>query len=129
MAHYIETSALAKLVVEERETAALHRWLAADPVLVSCDLIRTELARAIRRTAPDRMLQMRIVMEGVITFRLTQELFDEAGRLEPPALRSLDAIHLAAALSLGDDLESVVTYDERLAVDAQALGVKVSAPV
>ncbi|MBK5250721.1 MAG: VapC toxin family PIN domain ribonuclease, partial [Actinomycetales bacterium] len=43
-------------------------------------------------------------------------------------LRSLDAVHLAAALSLGDDLEGIVTYDDRLAEAAQANGVPVASP-
>lgn len=55
-------------------------------------------------------------------------LFEEAGRLEPAVLRSLDAVHLAAALALGDDLETVVTYDSRLAEAAQSNGIAVTSP-
>jgi predicted nucleic acid-binding protein len=55
-------------------------------------------------------------------------IFEQAGRLEPPALRTPDALHLASALDLGDDLDGMVTYDERLAAAAQIHGVPVIAP-
>ncbi len=55
-------------------------------------------------------------------------MFDEAGRLDPTILRTLDAVHLDAALALGDDLDSVVTYDDRLAEAARLNGVQVTSP-
>lgn len=129
MAHYFDTSALAKLVVAEPETAALRTWLGqADRDPVASDLARTELLRAVRRAAPDRVLQARAVLDSVTLTAVTAALFEQAGRLDPASLRSLDAIHLAAALDLGDDLESVVTYDERLADAARSNGIEVTAP-
>lgn len=53
---------------------------------------------------------------------------DRAGDLEPDALRSLDAIHLAAALSIGPDLAVLITYDERLRDAALAQGMLVESP-
>ena len=50
------------------------------------------------------------------------------GELDPGVLRSLDAIHLAAALSMGDDLEGIVTYDARFEEAALALGLPTIAP-
>ena len=55
-------------------------------------------------------------------------LFEAAGRLDPSILRTLDAIHVAAALGLGDDLEGIVTYDKRLAREAEQNGITVTAP-
>jgi predicted nucleic acid-binding protein len=49
--------------------------------------------------------------------------------LEPRLLRSLDSLHVAAALEIGDELEGPVTYDRRLAKSAWALGIGVAAPV
>ncbi len=129
MAHYLDTSALTKLVVAEPRTAALRRWLRKtnrDPVV--CDLARTELLRAVRRVAPDRILQARAVLDSITITDLTTALFEHAGRLCPAGLRSLDALHLAAALDLGDDLEGMVTYDDRLAEAAIANGITVLAP-
>lgn len=129
MAHYLDTSALVKLVVAESETAALRAWLAAaEREPVSCDLARTELLRAVRRVAPDRAVQARSVLDAITLMTVTTATFEEAGRLDPTLLRSLDAVHLAAALSLGDDLDGLVTYDDRLAEAAQGNGVAVVAP-
>jgi predicted nucleic acid-binding protein len=129
MAFYLDTSALVKLVVAEAETSALLAWLkAADRAPVSCDLARTELMRAVRRVAPDRAVQARTVLDSVTLIAVGTAMFEEAGRLDPTLLRSLDALHLAAALALGDDLEGLVTYDERLAGAAELNGLVVTAP-
>lgn len=130
MAFYVDTSALIKLVVAEAETSALLSWLqAADRAPVSCDLARTELLRAVCRVAPDRAVQARTVLDSVTLVEVSTAMFAEAGRLNPMLLRSLDAVHLAAALVLGDDLEGLVTYDDRLAEAAQLNGLVVVAPV
>jgi predicted nucleic acid-binding protein len=129
VAFYVDTSALVKLVVAEAETTALRSWLAdVDRDLVSCDLARTELMRAVRRIVPDRALQARAVLDSVTLVDVRSSVFEEAGRLDPSVLRSLDAIHLAAALDLGDDLEGLVTYDDRLAEAAEANGVAAFSP-
>lgn len=129
MAHYLDTSALVRLVIAEPETAALQKWLsAADRVPVSCDLARTELMRAVRRAAPDRAARARAVLDSITLLDVSSATFEEAGRLDPAILRSLDAVHLAAALDLGDDLDGLVTYDDRLAIAAQSNGVPVTSP-
>ena len=129
MAHYFDTSALVKLVAAEAESPALLDWMRAgigEPV--SSDLARAELYRAVRRVAPPLLVRAREVLDGLTLLELTSSIFDAAGRLEPAGLRTLDAIHLASALDLGDDLESVVTYDDRLADAAARNGVAVTTP-
>jgi len=127
--HYVDTSALLKLVVEEAETPALISWLDDDDIIAtSSDLTRTELMRAVRRTAPQELTTARRVLDGLVLTSLTTAIYDAAGRLDPDELRSLDALHLAAALDLGDDLEGLVTYDGRLAAAAKANGVPVVVP-
>jgi predicted nucleic acid-binding protein len=129
MAHYIDTSALAKLVVAEPETAALLAWIReAERDLVTCDLSRTELMRAVRRVDEDRAPDARAVLDTVTITKITTALTETAGRLDPLGLRSLDAIHLAAALDLQDDLDGMVVYDARLGEAARANGVRVIAP-
>ena len=129
MAFYVDTSALVKLVVAEPETAALRAWLdESSREVVACDLVRTELLRAVRRGLPDRVLQARGVLDAVTLLHITPSLFEGAGRLEPTGLRSLDAIHLAVALDLGDDLDGLITYDDRLAEAAVSHGIAVLAP-
>jgi predicted nucleic acid-binding protein len=129
MANYLDTSALVKLVVAEVETEALRAWLKeVDRDPVSSDLSRTELIRVVRRTIPDRVLQARAVLDSITLIEVTTAMFEEAGRLDPTVLRTLDAVHLAAAMSLGDDIESIVTYDDRLSQAARANGISVTAP-
>ena len=125
----MDTSALVKLIVREPETPALQAWLAAeDREPVSCDLTRTELMRTVRRAAPELAPNARRALDTVTLTQVTTAVFEQAGRLEPATLRSLDAIHLAAALDLGDDLDGLVTYDGLLARAARASGVEVIAP-
>ena len=77
---------------------------------------------------PDRMLDDRAVLDAVTLLELTPAVFAQAGRLGPAIVRSVDAIHLAAASLLGDDLEGFVTYDDRMAEAARANGIAVVAP-
>ena len=129
MAFYLDTSAAVKLVVEEGGSKALRTWVrqATGPI-VSSDLIRTELLRATRRGAPDQLQRARAVLDSLVLTTLSTPIFEHAATLEPEVLRSLDALHLAAALDLGDDLDGIVTYDDRLAAAAAALGIAVFAP-
>lgn len=129
MAYYVDTSALTKLVVAESETNALRAWFAAtDRNPVSSDLARTELARAVRRTAPDRAVQVRDVLDAMTLMKVTTAIFEQAGRMDPALLRTLNAVHLAAALDLGDELEGIVTYDDRMTDAAIHHGIRVIAP-
>ena len=127
---YLDTSAAVKLVIAERGSTALRRWLASrDEQMISSDLLRTELLRATRSGAPERMVQARAVLDALILVTLSTTVCDRAAMLEPDLLRSLDALHLAAALEIGDELEAIVTYDQRLAESAEALGISVVAPM
>lgn len=78
--------------------------------------------------APDQMVQARGVLDSVALLTLSTAICERAAILEPNVLRSLDALHLAAALEVGDDLEALVTYDERLTDSARTLGISVVAP-
>lgn len=129
MAYYVDTSALVKLVVAEPETPALRDWIAGESAaLVSSDVTRTELLRAVRRVAPERLVEARAVLDSIILSTVSTATFEAAALLDPTVLRSLDAVHIAAALELGDDLAGMVTYDDRMAAAARAHGIAVLAP-
>lgn len=129
MAFYLDTSAAAKLVVAEAGSAAMASWAADhEGQVVSSDLLRTELLRATRREAPEQMQRARAVLDALMMTSLPVPTFERAGTLEPDQMRNLDALHLAAALELGDELDGIVTYDDRLTEAAALHGVEVVAP-
>jgi predicted nucleic acid-binding protein len=129
MAYYLDPSAAVKLVLAEAGSGALARWAAEhQDTIVSSDLLRTELLRATRRGAPHRLPRARDVLDALVLLTLPTSTFERAAELDPDKLRSLDALHLAAALALGDELDALVTYDTRMTAGAQRLGVRVVAP-
>lgn len=129
MTVYVDASAAVKLVIEEDESAALGLWLKqSTPRLVTSDLTRTELTRAVRRIDTAALPLVAGVLERINIVRVTSNDFEKAAELSPPELRSLDALHLASALELADDVDSMLTYDHRLGDAAEALGLTVIAP-
>ncbi|MBV8195832.1 MAG: PIN domain-containing protein [Candidatus Dormibacteraeota bacterium] len=128
-AAYLDTSAFLKLVVTEPESAALARVLERWPERASAALLRTEAIRALRRARlDDRVGPARRLIRRVRLISLDHSLLDRATELEPRNLRSLDALHLAAAATLGDDLGSFITYDDQLGAEATAAGFPVASP-
>ena len=127
---YLDTSALVKLVVAEDESKPLKHFLDAhaDDSLFSAALARTELIRAVAPNGPAAIADARDLLNGLDTVTLTRQLLDDAGTLLPLRLRSLDAIHLAAAQRAGDSLRVVITYDTRMLAAAVNLGISTASP-
>ncbi len=127
---YLDSSALMKLVRREDETEALRSWLEARPEepAVTSELGRVEVLRAARRLGSDAMAEARAVVGDLDLVPLDRAVQDVASELGEPLLRTLDALHLASALLLGDELTSLVAYDQRLADAAEVAGVLVTAP-
>jgi hypothetical protein len=131
---YAESSALVKLVRDEAESDALRAYV-GDAELLSCDLILTELPRAIRRAAAvepvlglERLLRRAdALLDKVALLPLEPGLLDAAGALTEPRLRALDAIHIAAALSLWP-LDGFISYDERQSAAARLAGIRTVSP-
>ena len=131
---YTDASALVKLVRDEPESQTLRSFL-ADADLVSCELALTELPRAIRRAAAqDPRLELGVLLaragdlvDALGLLPLDRALLLAAGALSEPALRALDAIHVAAAVDLAP-LDGFVTYDERQAAAARLAGLRTMSP-
>ena len=131
---YADASALVKLVRDEPESDALRAFL-ADADLVSCELVLTEVPRAIRRAvARDLRLPLDVLidragqaLEAVALVPLERALLLAAGALAEPALRALDALHVAAAVDLGS-IDGFVSYDERQAAAARLVGLRTVSP-
>lgn len=131
---YADASALVKLIRKEAESAALRAYL-ADADLVSSELILTEIPRAVRRAAArEPVLPLDLLLEragelidAIALWPLDRALLAGAGAIAEPALRALDAIHVASAVDL-DPIEAFVTYDERQAAAARLAGLRTMAP-
>jgi uncharacterized protein len=124
---YLDSSAFVKLVVAEPETPSLVRALAGVARLVSSEILEVEALRAIRRGGGE-LESAHALLAGVRLLPLTDGLRVRASELEPPSIRSLDAIHLATALSLGSRLQALYTYDARMSRVAHEAGLDVHSP-
>jgi len=123
---YVDTSAAIKLLVTEAESEALALAIATDrPDLAACHLLETELRRSALRhgVAQTDVTQL---LDGVDLYDIPAAWFRQAGLMPGPRLRSLDAIHLSAALNLRVD--AVLSYDARLTEAALGLGLPVVSP-
>lgn len=126
MAFYLDTSAFLKLVVVEAESSDLRAWMdSAHPGLFASELLRVEALKVARQCGPLTVRLARRALLTVTLVSLTTDICNAASRLDPPGLRSLDALHLATALAVGEDLDAVVTYDARLADAAMGQGLAV----
>ncbi|WP_137147459.1 type II toxin-antitoxin system VapC family toxin [Mycolicibacterium sp. CR10] len=127
---YIDTSALVKLVVAEAESTSLRRYLGefGEDTRITSALARTELIRAVARQGSLEIIQhARRVVGALDLVALTTAVLDRAGEVPSPELRTLDAIHLSAALT-APDLRALVTYDARLGEAATNAGITVVDP-
>ena len=127
---YLDSSAIVKLVVPELESQALRRYLAVRYDRVANGLVRVEVFRALRRAhgqGPATLHRAEQVLERIALVAVDEPVLRAAAHLEPDRLRSLDAVHLATALSL-EKLEALVTYDQRLLDAAAGAGLAVAAP-
>jgi predicted nucleic acid-binding protein len=126
---YLDTSAYVKLVLREPEHEALARALERWPARFSSALMRTEAERTCLRYGPGPWVERAHAgLASLALLPLDDGVLRAAGALQPPLLRTLDAIHLATALSVGRRLGVLFSYDERLCRAASAAGVAVERP-
>lgn len=124
--YYLDTSAAAKLLIDEAESAALAEWAdTADTHLVATHLLETEFRRFAHRHGLPQA-DVSAILTRVDIHDLPPSLYREAGLLPGESLRSLDALHLAASIRL--DVDALVTYDSRLTEAAATAGLRVHAP-
>ena len=127
---YLDSSAIVKLVAPEPETDALITFLGTDPERVSSALAFVEVCRAVRRVGGDEVLleRARQVMARISLIKIDDPVLRTAAELDPHLLRSLDAIHLATALSTAEPVAALVTYDRRLRDASRLNGIAVESP-
>ena len=126
---YMDASALVKLVITEDESNALREYIGEGATLTSSRVGEVELRRVTGRQA-ERPADATVdaVLRATSFVELDPLIAGSAGRIGPATLRSLDAIHLASAMALGDELDVFVTYDGRLADAARGAGLRVVSP-
>lgn len=134
---YLDTSALVKLVIAEPESSALQHALQSWPRRVSSEVAVVELLRAVRRAVrleagdeerEDLERRARVVLASLALAPLARSTLLRAAQLDPPSLRSHDAIHVASALDLTPDVAVFFAYDSRLREAAEQAGLLVQAP-
>ena len=116
MIYYFDTSAVMKLVVVEDSSDRVYElWRQPDAIRVSSALLKTELLRAIRVEDAEIKQRAREILAMTDLIAVSDAILETAAVLDPSVLRSLDAIHVASALSVGEGLAGVVTFDIRMA--------------
>jgi predicted nucleic acid-binding protein len=132
---YVDTSALLKLLVREAESTAIERELVRWPSLATSIVTEVELPRAVaraRQDRPDAVIDGSLILQGVIAsaaiIELTEDIVIAARSVAPVHVGALDAIHIASALSLDEELAGVATYDNRMADALVRADVNVIAP-
>ena len=124
---YVDASALVKLVVEEPESRAMHRWFVESTRVMTSRIGLIETLRASARRAHDPAHREQVIRD-VEVIELNPAISTVAAALQPAVMRTLDAIHVASALALGPELDAFVTYDDRIAEAARAIGLPVVRP-
>lgn len=127
---YLDSSAIVKLVLPEPETPALFDLIESYPERVTSALATVEVLRAARRSATGEAVIQRAeqVLARLGLIKIDPEVLKSAASPGPRELGPLDAIHLATALSLGDQLGGMAAYDTRLKEAAEATGVEILTP-
>ena len=99
-----------------------------DAEQIASAIVEVEVVRAVRRAAPELTALAQNVVAQIAVVEPTEAIRERAALLEPATLRALDALHLATALEIADELDVLVTYDGCMSAAAEALGLRVLAP-
>ena len=124
--YYADTSAVIKLLVKESNSTAFAEFYDAnaDADWVSSALLRIELVRAVTRTRPGLLPDARDLLTAFSYIAIDDDIVEAAMNEPDRGLRSLDAIHLATARIVADDLDAIATYDDRLIKAAADAGLE-----
>ena len=125
---YLDSSALAKLVLQEPETLKLREFLKGSTLRLTSAISEVELRRAAARGPSQSDVAARRVLSVVSQIDVSRDVVQGAASVGPTTLRSLDAIHLATALLVATDLDVFVTYNARLGEAAAGAGLSVAQP-
>ena len=127
MSWYADSSAILKLLIVEKESAALTDFI--DFTIKSSALTRVEVIRVLQKIAPEKIDQAQIILAGIDLTPLNPAILSMAENFAPAiTLKSLDALHVATAIFLDKSVEGVITYDKAMIKNAKELRIKVASP-
>ena len=125
---FCDSSAIVKLVLPEAESVALVNTLGTYSRRNACKISLVEIPRAVRRFHPDLESRAHRILKKFEMIGFRDGLLNRAGILNPGELRSLDAIQLAAALSVAEVKVDFIAYDQRLLDAARKAGLRTLSP-
>ena len=127
MSWYADSSAILKLLIVEKESAALTNFI--DFTIKSSALTRVEIIRVLHKIAPEKIAQAQVILAGIDLTPLNPAILSAAENFAPAiTLKSLEALHVASVLFLGAAVEGLITYDKAMIKNAKELGIKVVSP-
>ena len=127
MSWYADSSAILKLLIVEKESAALTDFI--DFTIKSSALTRVEVIRVLQKIAPEKIDRAQIILAGIDLTPLNPAILSMAENFAPSiTLKSLDALHIATAIFLDKSVEGVITYDKAMIKNAKELRIKVASP-
>lgn len=124
---YVDSSALTKLILDEYDSPAMRRWYVESDRVFCSRIGVVETRRAVARGQPDPA-HLDVILRSVEVVEFDVEIARQAAMVAPKSLRTLDAIHVASAAALAPEIDAFVTYDDRLASAALAVGLTVVRP-
>lgn len=127
---YLDPTAIMKLISTTPASPALTDYLRSrtDITWFTCALSRADVMRTVATLHPDAAEHAHHVLSGLDLVAVTDRLLDAAIELDPAPERLTDALHIAAALSAGPRLHTVITYSPELARDAAAHHIHITSP-
>ena len=127
MSWYADSSAILKLLIVEKESAALTNFI--DFTIKSSVLTRIEIIRVLHKIAPEKIAQAQVILAGIDLTPLNPAILSAAENFAPAiTLKSLDALHVASVIFLGAAVEGLITYDKATIKNAKELGITVVSP-
>jgi len=117
-----------KLVWPERGTEAVDAFVGDREDLISSALLTVEARRAALRAEPAALPRVDLLLDRFEFIHMSDAVIETASRLPDPMLRTLDAIHLATALLIRDDVDVLISYEDRLLAAAASHGLSTAAP-
>lgn len=127
MSWYLDSSAILKIIFDEKERPELLRLLTSQSA--SSRVSRLEVRRVVARLAPKNISEANRELEKINYLPISDAILLAAENFSTQiTLRSLDAIHVATVMSLEGSIEGLITYDKQMITNAQLLGIKVISP-